>query len=234
MSISDLCLRTGVLICLLACSRLADATQYRIDPTATTAGFEVHLLGLFPIRGDFKHTTGTLFYDPQSKQGNIDVFIDSTTVDASTAYARTSVRGPDFFNVEKFPSIDFRSSRFVFESDKLKIVEGMLTLTGVSQPVSLEIMRSHCEAASPMEVAVCRADAKLVVQRSAFGMTAWAHALSDTVTIRVRIVARDAALPARETAPISRESAANPREGVAVARDAARITREPGTDLPKR
>ena len=226
MSINDLCLRTGALIYLLACSRLADATQYRIDPAETTAGFEVHLLGLFPIRGDFRRTTGMLFYEPQSRQGNIDVFIDSTTVDASTAHARTSVRGPDFFNVEKFPSIDFRSSRFVFESDKLKMVEGMLTLTGVSQPVTLEIMRSHCEAASPMELAVCRADAKLVVQRSAFGMNAWSHMLSDTVTIRVGIVARDAGV-------LSREGATTPREGVAAARDAATITREPGTDLPK-
>ena len=222
----DLRARAVAWVCLLACAHVADATQYRIDPAETTAGFEVHLLGLFPIRGDFKRTTGMLVYDAQSKQGNIDVFIDSTTVDANTAHARTSVRGPDFFNVEKFPSIDFRSSRFVFESDKLKMVEGMLTLTGVSQPVTLEIMRSHCEAASPMELAVCRADAKLVVQRSAFGMNAWSHMLSDTVTIRVGIVARDAGV-------LSREGATTPREGVAAARDAATITREPGTDLPK-
>ena len=230
MSISRFCVRPGkligVLICLLTSAYAADATQYRIDPVATTAEFEVHLLGLFPIRGDFKRTTGMLFYDPQSKQGSIDVLIDSNTVDASTAHARTSVRGPDFFNVEKYPSIEFRSSRFVFDSDKLKIIEGMLTLTGTSQPVSLDIMGSRCEAASPMEVAVCRADAKLVVQRSAFGMNAWSQMLSDTVTIRVGIVARDAGV-------LLREGRSTARESTSTTRDAAIVTREPGTDAPK-
>ena len=89
------------------------AATYRLDPKESMASFEVKFLGLFPIRGEFRRTTGMLIYDAALHQGHIEVFIDTTTLEASTEKAQSSARGPDFFDVEKHPSIDFKSTRFV-------------------------------------------------------------------------------------------------------------------------
>mgnify|MGYP000078272258 CR=1 FL=1 len=185
----------------------AHASTYRIEPTETTARFEVHFLGVFPIRGDFRRTTGTLYYDPATRQGNIDVAIDATTLEASTAKAQANARGADFFNVEKFASIDFKSSRFVFEDEKLRAVEGTLTLIGVSRPVTLVVNDSKCEPANERAAAYCRADATLTVKRSAFGMKAWSHTVGDEVVIQIVLMARKTPEKSAEKAPDSAAAA---------------------------
>jgi len=187
--------RAGVFACALAAIAGAlamplSAASYRIDPRDTTAEFEVRFLGVFPIRGEFRRTTGTLVYDAASRQGYIEVFIDTTTLEASTENARASARGPDFFEVDKYPSIDFKSTRFVFDESKLKAVEGSLTLVGKTRPVTLVVNSSGCTPALELAPAYCRAAAELVVKRSDFGMKAWAHTVGEEVTIRIAITAR--------------------------------------------
>lgn len=201
--------RSTLLVSLLFASAAlpADAATYRIDPRDTTANFEVKFLGLLPIRGEFRRTTGTLIYDVATRQGSIDVFIDATTLEASTPSAQSSARGPQFFEVDKYPSIDFKSSRFVFDEDKLKSVEGNLTMVGKTRPVALIINDSQCVAAVEQEPARCRAVAELRVKRSTFGMTAWSHTVGEEVTIRIVITARQVA----EAEPGKVETAAEPK-----------------------
>jgi polyisoprenoid-binding protein YceI len=170
----------------------AIATVYTIDTRETTANFDVRFLGLFPIQGKFLRTTGTLVYDRATRQGSIDVSIVTTTLVASTVRAQASARGAEFFDVEKFPSIEFKSSRFIFDESRLMFVEGNLTLVGVTQPVVLTVTDSHCDAADESEPARCRAAAELVVRRSSFGMKAWSHTVGEEVTIRINIRARQA------------------------------------------
>ena len=167
------------------------ATSYRLDPKETTSSFEVWLLGIFPVRGHFKRTTGDLRFDPVSKMGNIEVFIDTTTVVANSPRASATARGEDFFNVEKYPRIEFKSSRFVFQGERLHLIEGMLTLTGNTQPVTLTIQHALCKPASAPAPApaVCHAEATLTVKRSAFGMKSWSHSVGDDVTINIGMVA---------------------------------------------
>ncbi|MBL8523989.1 MAG: YceI family protein [Betaproteobacteria bacterium] len=204
-----------VLIGLFAAASIAShASTYRIEPTETTARFEVHFLGVFPIRGDFRRTSGTLIYDPATRVGNIDVAIDATTLEAGSERAQKTARGEDFFNVDKFSSIDFKSSRFVFEDSKLRAVEGMLTLVGLNKPVVLVVNDSKCEPAREREAAYCRADATLTVKRSDFGMKAWSHTVGDDVVIRIAIVAKqapDSAIVVPTAAGVNRvEPAKNP------------------------
>ena len=172
--------------------RPASAATYIIDPRATTATFDVRFLGLFPLHGKFLRTSGTLFYDRATKQGSIEVFIDTTALVAANAKAQALARGPEFFEVEKYPSMEFKSSRFVFDDSRLKFIEGSLTLVGNTQPVVLTVTDSRCDIATEHESASCHAAAVLVVKRSAFGMKAWAHTVSEEVTIRIAISARQA------------------------------------------
>ena len=147
------------------------------------------MLGFIPVRGQFKHTTGTLIYDAASQAGNIEVLIDTTSIEANSGRAEAAARGADFFNIDKYPRMDFKSSRFVFEGGRLHAVEGVLTLTGTTQPVTLTVSQAACSQATASEASVCRAEASVTVKRSAFGMKAWSRTVGDDVTIRLAIVA---------------------------------------------
>ena len=178
-----------VLALLVLQSGDSGATSYRLDPKETTSSFEVWLLGIIPVRGHFKRTTGDLRFDPASKAGNIEVLIDTTTVVANSPRTSATARGENFFNVEKYPRIEFKSSRFVFQGERLHLIEGMLTLTGNTQPVTLAIQHALCKPASAPAPAVCHAEATLTVKRSAFGMKSWSHSVGDDVTINIAMVA---------------------------------------------
>ncbi len=179
----------------------AQPATYRIDAQETAAGYETRFLGVLPMRGDFKRSSGMLIYDPATRSGSVEVRIEAASMVSSTAKAEGTARGRDFFNVERYPFITFSAANFAFDSDRLRTVEGMLTLVGVTQTVTLAISNAHCE---PL---VCRADGEVVVQRSRFGMKAWSRMVSDDVTIRISLVARlaaaaeTAAVPAVETPP---------------------------------
>ena len=171
----------------------ASATNYLIDPKETRAEFELWFLGLLPLQGKFLRTAGTLEYDRATRHGSIDVIIDATTLAADNPRAQGLARGPEFFAVEKYPVIAFRSSRFVFGVSQLETIEGSLTLVGSTRPVVLTVIDSRCEVAVKLEPARCHAAAELVIKRSAFGMKAWPHAVSEEVTIRIAISARQSA-----------------------------------------
>ncbi len=160
------------------------AANYRVDSNETLASYETRFLGVLPMRGDFRRSSGTLVYDPASRTGSIEIRIEAASMVSSTAKAESTARGRDFFNIERYPFITFRAAKFVFDDDKLRTVEGELTLVGVTRPVTLAIQQAHCEPA------VCRAEGEVVVQRSSFGMKAWSHTVSDEVTIRISLVAR--------------------------------------------
>ena len=190
-------LAAGIMVA--TCIPAASAGTYTIDPRDTTANFDVRFLGLVPLHGKFLRTTGTLVYDRPTRQGSIDVRIDATTLVSDNARAQALARGPEFFEVEKYPSIEFRSSRFVFDASRLKFIEGSLTLVGNTQPVVLTVTDSGCDVATEQEPGRCHADAELVVRRSAFGIRAWARTVSEEVMIRIAITARQA--PEEEPRP---------------------------------
>lgn len=178
-----------MLVLLAIALNNATATQYQIDLKETRSSFEVWMLGFIPVRGQFKNTTGALIYDATSQTGNIEVSIDTTSIEANSERAEAAARSADFFNVDKYPRMNFKSSRFVFEGDRLRAVEGSLTLTGTTQPVTLTVSQAACGQAGAGEPSICRAEASLTVKRSAFGMKAWSRTVSNDVTIRLAIVA---------------------------------------------
>ena len=172
--------------------------QYIIDPLETHSRFEVLFLGLMTVRGKFSRTTGNLIHDPartdaQSRTNDaITAVIDATTLYTNVLNANAAnkvLRGPDFFDVEKFPAIEFKSSRFVWEGERLTGIDGSLTLLGKTRSVTLVVHKSGCVPAGATKRARCHADAELNIKRSEFGMKAWSASVSDDVKIIIELVA---------------------------------------------
>jgi polyisoprenoid-binding protein YceI len=191
----------GLMWALPALHASGQPATYRVDALETTAGYETRFLGVLPMRGDFKRSSGTLIYDPVTRSGSVEVRIEAASMISSTVKAEATARGRDFFNVERYPFITFSAANFTFDSDRLRTVDGALTLVGITKPVTLVIRSAHCE---PL---VCRAEGEVEVQRSMFGMKAWSRMVSDEVTIRISLVARlagaeTAATPVTEAPPV--------------------------------
>jgi polyisoprenoid-binding protein YceI len=178
---------------------------YQLDPAETHSRFEVKFMGFITVRGKFTRTTGTLLRDPQLQHSSIQAFIDTTTLDAHVVNANTTnriLRGPEFFQVDKYPSIEFRSAQFVYEGERLLRIDGTLTLLGVTHPVMLAVANAHCTPGEVPRRARCEASASVTVKRSDYGMLGWSESVGDEVKIIVDLVAVEAS---REASPAKPE-----------------------------
>jgi polyisoprenoid-binding protein YceI len=180
-----------------------------LDPAETHSRFEVKFLGLMTVRGKFNRTIGNLYHDPARHDSesqaldSIQAEIDTTTLHTHVINAEATnemLRGPQFFHVEKFPAITFKSSAFNWDGASLRSIDGTLTLLGVSKPVTLTVAKSGCTLAEAQKRARCSAEAFVNVKRADFGMKAWAASVSNDVKLIIELVAYQAKQPVEVSA----------------------------------
>lgn len=115
------------------------ATTYQIDPAHSSARFSVNHMMFAKVYGVFKTMSGTFNYDPDKiDQSKVEVTIDASSIDTRDEQRDSHLRGVDFFNVEKFPNLTFKSRRFEQNGDEL-LVTGDLTIHGVKRLVTLKV-----------------------------------------------------------------------------------------------
>jgi polyisoprenoid-binding protein YceI len=162
------------------------AATYQLDPSHTFAQFEIDHLWLFNERGQFDRAHGTLEYDVEQHTGSLKVVIDTSSLDTGNDERDATLQGAGWFNVSRYPTITFRSQRFIFEQDRLAAIEGELTMLGVAQPMRLEIARIKCGLNPVSKKLRCAADASGTLQRSRFGMRTGLPFVGDEVRLRLQ------------------------------------------------
>jgi polyisoprenoid-binding protein YceI len=151
---------------------LADET-YVLDPVHSQPRFEVRHLGFSNQIGSFVKYTARVTIDRAAKKGGVDVTIDATSVRTFDASRLDPiVKGEKFFNVDKFPTITFKSDDVAFDGDRVVGVTGELTMLGVTRPVALKVDNFMCGANPLNKKAMCGAEATATIKRSDWGMTA--------------------------------------------------------------
>src|ERR1700693_6091283 len=159
------------LLCLLAAGATsAFAQTYNIDPNHTHPSFEADHFGISIWRGRFDKTTGVVVLDRAAKTGTVDITIDASSIDFGHAKLDEHARSKEMFNVEKFPTVTYKSKSIKFDGDKPVAVEGNLTLLGVTRPVTLTIRKFKCIQHPMLKREVCGADASAQFKRTDFGM----------------------------------------------------------------
>jgi polyisoprenoid-binding protein YceI len=158
---------------------------YNIDPVHSQPSFEVQHMGFSIQRGSFMKSTGKVTIDRAAKKGSIDVTIDATSIRTIDPRLDTHVKSPDFFNVEKYPTIAFKSTDLVFDGDRVVEVNGELTLLGITKPVVLKVTNERCGEHPINKKPMCGAEATTTVKRSEWGMK---YGLPRAVGDDVRIV----------------------------------------------
>src|SRR5580692_10135679 len=115
-------------------------TIWQIDPVHSIAEFRVKHLMISNVRGQFTGVSGTLTYNEGDlAQSHVEASIDVATIDTRDPQRDTHLKSADFFDVEKFPTLTFKSSRVTRAADGGVIVAGPLTIHGVTREVEFEV-----------------------------------------------------------------------------------------------
>ncbi len=113
------------------------AGDYKIDPAHSIIGFAVRHLEINWVEGRFKEFEGTIHYDEKDvTKSSVEFTAKVESIDTGVAPRDKHLRTADFFEVEKYPTLAFKSTR-VERKGKGYVLFGDLTIKGVTKPVQL-------------------------------------------------------------------------------------------------
>ena len=172
-------LAIGLVAITLPLAAPAQVESYNIDPIHTIPYWETDHLGYATMRGHFNKISGNFTIDRAAKTGALEIIIQTASLNTGDtdreARSRTRdehLRSPDFFNVAEFPTMTYRATSVKFADDSPDVIEGNLTLLGVTRPVSLKIERWRCgpDPRTAGKRYQCGGNATGLFKRSDFGM----------------------------------------------------------------
>lgn len=175
------------------------ATKYLLDPSHSTASFSIKHMMIAKAHGAFEKMTGSLVLDLNDlSKASVKAVIDATSINTREPQRDTHLKSADFFDVEKFPTITFESTKIKNDGDGLSVV-GDLTIHGVTKEVTLEVEGPSAEIKDPWGNVNIGASGTTKIKRKDFGLT-WNTALEAggflvgddvNITLEVQFVKQD-------------------------------------------
>lgn len=149
---------------------------YTIDPSHSSANFSIKHMMIAKVHGGFEKLSGKLTYDPANPQSaEIEVRVEAASINTREAQRDTHLRSADFFDVEKYPELTFKSTRVEGTVGELKLT-GELTIHGVTRTVTFDVEGPSEEMKDPWGNSKIGASATAKIKRKDFGLT-WNAAL---------------------------------------------------------
>jgi len=157
----------------LAFPAMAATSDWQLDPAHSAAQFAVKHLAISTVRGAFTKVQGTVQFDSQDiTKSSVDVTIDAGSVDTREPNRDKDLRSDHFFDVEKFPSITFKSKKVEqVAPGKLKIT-GDLTIHGTTREVVLDVDGPSAPIKDPWGNQRMGVNASTKINRKDFGIGA--------------------------------------------------------------
>ena len=151
-------------------------TTWNIDPAHSGVHFSVKHLVVATVRGQFDRVSGSITLDPTDlSRANVQATIDAASISTRDAQRDAHLRSADFLDAERFPTIEFRSTKVARSRDGFTVA-GDLTIHGVTRPVVLAVEASDAEIKDPYGNLKRAATATARINRKDFGLT-WNVAL---------------------------------------------------------
>ena len=147
------------------------AGTWQIDPNHSAAQFAVRHLGLSTVRGAFTKVSGTATLDDADiTKSTVEVTIDANSVDTRVANRDNDLRSEHFFDVAKYPTITFKSTKVEqVAPGKLKVT-GDLTIHGTTKPVVLDVEGPTAPVKDPWGNQRLAATATTQINRQDYGV----------------------------------------------------------------
>jgi len=172
----------------------AMAATWTIDPAHSAARFKVRHLMISNVEGRFGEVTGTINYDESDvSKSSVEATIDARTIDTGAEARDKDLKSANFFEVEKYPTMTFRSTKVEKAGDGRLKVTGDLTMKGITKPIVLDVDGPSRSITDPWGNVKAGASATATLNRQEFGI-AWNKTLdgggvvvSDQVQITIEI-----------------------------------------------
>jgi polyisoprenoid-binding protein YceI len=192
-------LQTLVLALLLPSLAAAEPTVYKVDADHSGVNFAIrHFVS--NVSGRFRDFDGVIKYDPQNPAASsVEFTVQAASIDTANNDRDEHLRSKDFFEVAKYPTLTFASTRVVPQDATTLEVTGTLTMHGVSRQVIFPVQLLGTMRAPHGEKAGF--EAAFTVNRKEFGIS-WNNLLDsgpmlgDEVKIRIEIEANSQAVKA--------------------------------------
>ncbi|MGA9641224.1 MAG: YceI family protein [Terriglobales bacterium] len=170
------------------------ATTWNIDPVHSSAEFKVKHMMISNVRGHFPKLSGTLTLNESAvAKSHVEATIEAASIDTREPQRDTHLKSADFLDVEKFPTLSFKSTEIKAVHDGELAVEGDLTIHGVTRKVVFNVEGPTPAARDPWGNTRVAISATTKIQRKDFGLT-WNAALEtggilvgDEVTITLDV-----------------------------------------------
>lgn len=152
-------------------------TTYKIDPAHSSAQFIVRHMMITNVRGGFRSVQGTVVHDDANPaNSSIEAVIDAGSISTLDDQRDGHLKSPDFLDVEKYPTITFKSTKVAQAGEGEWKVTGELTIHGVTREAILNVEGPTAEGKDPFGNTRVGASASTKIKRSDFGLT-WNAAL---------------------------------------------------------
>lgn len=175
-------------------SAAAAPADYKFDQAHTSIEFHIEHLGFSFKNGGFDRFTGSLSFDPADpSKSSVQVSIPVDSIDTNVPALDEHLQKPDFFDVGKYPSIEFKSTEVSAVGDKSLKVTGDLTLHGVTKPVTLDVTINKIGPHPFTKAPAVGFSARTTLKRSQFGMDMMLGMLGDEVEVRIETEAQQQA-----------------------------------------
>jgi len=163
------------------------ATTYTIEPDYTQAVFRWSHLGFSNPAAQLSQGQGTLEFDPANPtRAAVNVTIALSSLNTGVPALDEHLRSEDFFEVAKFPTASFRSTKVEQGAgkDRLKVT-GELNLHGITRPVTLDVAVLKIGANPRTQLPTVGFEATTTLKRSDFGLGAFVPQVSDEIKLQI-------------------------------------------------
>jgi polyisoprenoid-binding protein YceI len=151
------------------------AGTYVLDAAHKRVGFVARHLMVSKIRGQFAEATATVTVGEDPLQSSVTASIVAASIETGQVDRDNHLRSGDFFEAEKYPTLEFRSTGIKSHSGAEFVLDGELTIKDVTKPVEL-VVEFEGAAISPYGKAVFGFSAHTEIDREEWGLT-WNMAL---------------------------------------------------------
>jgi polyisoprenoid-binding protein YceI len=184
----------GFAIILTAATASAQSTTWQLDPAHSNAQFSVRHLGISNVQGEFTKVSGTVQLDDQDiSKSTVNATIDVSSVDTRVQRRDDDLKSDHFFDIAKYPTITFQSTRIVSTGDGAAKMTGNLTIHGVTKEVTFDVT-GPTKPIQVMNGTRRGASATTKINRQDFGIVYMTNTLpggdemiGDTVTITLDV-----------------------------------------------
>ncbi len=172
-------------------------TTWNLDPAHSAAEFKVKHMMISNVKGTFSGLSGVLTeHATDASLSTVEASVDVTTVNTGDAQRDGHLKSADFFHVEKFPKLTFKSTKVVKKGEAEYAVTGNLTIRGISNPVIFAVEGPSAPGKDPWGNTRIGLSATTRINRKDFGLS-WNTALETggflvgedvTITLEVQFI----------------------------------------------